>query len=301
MPGRQVLSQSHGEHSDTVGTRQDEGTTLNVPPRAAPSTAPRERRHLARLRKSTSGRVPSVADVLRVKRAGSPGPPGSCRTSHPAAPAAKSAAHDYVAVHTCQSLHETPATHCAYRKEAERLILWAIVERGRALSSLTTEDAIAYRSFLRYPGPRERWVEPPRPRNAPDSRPFSGSLSARSTAYALSVLGALFRCLIEQRYVLTNPFAAIKVRGTTRVTRLDTSRGFTDGEWGLVRTIANALEWSCGWETPAAQRLRFLLDLAYATGLRVSEFVGARFGDILTMNAVPTGSISWARAVSRAR
>lgn len=190
--------------------------------------------------------------------------------------------NDYDAVHAWLALHETPATHSAYRKEAERLILWAIVERGRALSSLTTEDAIAYRSFLRHPGPRERWVGPPRPRNAPDWRPFSGSLSARSTAYALSVLGALFRWLIEQRYVLTNPFAGIKVRGKTRVTPLDTSRGFTEGEWGLVRTIANGLEWSYGWEAPAAQRLRFLLDFAYATGLRASELVGARLGDIRT-------------------
>ena len=44
---------------------------------------------------------------------------------------------------TWLALHESPATQRTYRKEAERLILWAIVERGRALSSLTTEDAIA--------------------------------------------------------------------------------------------------------------------------------------------------------------
>lgn len=188
--------------------------------------------------------------------------------------------NDYDAVHAWLALHETPATQRAYRKEAERLILWAIVERGRALSSLTTEDAIAYRSFLRHPGPRERWVAPPRPRSAPDWRPFSGNLSGRSTPYALSVLGALFRWLIEQRYVLTNPFAGIKVRGKTRVAPLDTSRGFTEGEWGLLRTIANGLEWSYGWEAPAAQRLRFLLDFSYATGLRASELVGARLGDI---------------------
>ena len=32
------------------------------------------------------------------------------------------------------------ATHRAYRKEAERLLLWAIVEHGKPLSSLTVED-----------------------------------------------------------------------------------------------------------------------------------------------------------------
>lgn len=99
--------------------------------------------------------------------------------------------------------------------------------------------------------------------------------------YAL-VLGALFRWLIEQRYVLTNPFAGINVRGRTRATPLDTSHGFTEGEWGLVRTIANGLEWSYGWGTPAAQRPRFLLDFSYPTGLRASGFVGAGLGDIRT-------------------
>ncbi|CAM2198494.1 protein of unknown function (plasmid) [Paraburkholderia kururiensis] len=57
------------------------------------------------------------------------------------------ASNDYEAIQSWLSLHESAATQRAYRKEAERLILWAIVERGRALSSLTTDDAIAYRRF----------------------------------------------------------------------------------------------------------------------------------------------------------
>ncbi len=190
------------------------------------------------------------------------------------------AANDYDALQAWLALHEAPTTQRAYRKEAERLILWAIVERGRALSSLTTEDAIAYRTFLRRPTPRERWVGPPRPRTAPDWRPFASNLSARSTAYALSVLGALFRWLIEQRYVLANPFAGVKVRGKTRVTPLDTARGFTEGEWALIRAIAEGLDWSYSWSEPAAQRLRFLLDFAYATGLRAGELVAATLGDV---------------------
>ncbi len=93
-------------------------------------------------------------------------------------------------------------------------------------------------------------------------------------------LGALFRWLIEQCYVLANPFAGIKVRGRTRVAPLDTARGFTEGEWALIRAIAEGLEWSYGWSEPAAQRLRFLLDFAYATGLRAGELVGATLGDV---------------------
>lgn len=190
------------------------------------------------------------------------------------------AANDYEAVEAWLGLHETVATQRAYRKEAERLILWAIVERGRALSSLTTDDAIAYRTFARRPAPRERWVGPPRPRASVEWRPFTGGLSARSTAYALTVLSALFRWLIEQRYVLANPFAGIKVRGQAMRPALDTTRGFTEGEWLLLRTLADGLEWSYGWSEPSAQRLRFLIDFGYATGLRASEFVGATLRDI---------------------
>jgi site-specific recombinase XerD len=190
--------------------------------------------------------------------------------------------NDYEAVQAWLSLHESPATQRTYRKEAERLILWAIVERGRALSSLTTEDAIAYRAFLRHPTPHDRWIGPIRPRTSPDWRPFTGALSARSVAHALSVLGAMFRWLVEQRYVLANPFAGVKVRGGARTVVLDVSHAFTDGEWQLTRTLANGLEYAGGWAVPAAQRLRFVLDFAYATGLRASELVGTTLRSVET-------------------
>ncbi len=117
----------------------------------------------------------------------------------PRSSCALDASNDYQAVDAWLSLHESAATQRTCRKEAERLILWAIVERGRALSSLTTEDAIAYRAFLRHPGPRARRVGAPQPRSSPAWRPFAGDLSARSAAYALSVLNARYRWLIEQR------------------------------------------------------------------------------------------------------
>lgn len=198
----------------------------------------------------------------------------------PPATCVLAADNDYEAVQAWLSLHESAATQRAYRKEAERLILWAIVERGKALSSLTTEDAVAYRAFLRHPAPRGRWVGPAAPRSSPEWRPFTGALSARSVAYALSVAGALFRWLIQQRYALANPFAGIKVRGASRSEPLAVTRVFGEGEWAIVQAVAEGLEWMHGWEAPAAQRLRFVLDFAYATGLRIGELVGATLSQI---------------------
>jgi hypothetical protein len=70
-------------------------------------------------------------------------------------------------------------TQRAYRKEAERLLLWALIERHKPLSALSVEDCAAYRDFLRDPQPRERWCAPrSRERWSPLWRPFEGPLSA---------------------------------------------------------------------------------------------------------------------------
>ncbi len=47
--------------------------------------------------------------------------------------------------------HDSPHTFRSYRKEAERLLLWATQVRGKAVSSLTREDVIAYDAFLAQP------------------------------------------------------------------------------------------------------------------------------------------------------
>ena len=46
-----------------------------------------------------------------------------------------------------------------------------------------------------------------------------------------------------------------------------------------MRTAADQLE-RTGWTAPAAERLRFVLDFGYATGLRAQELVAATVGDI---------------------
>lgn len=205
------------------------------------------------------------------------------------------ARNDYEAVQAWLSLHESAATYRAYRKEAERLMLWAIFDRAKPLSSLTTEDAIAYRAFLRRPAPRERWVGPATDRRSPQWRPFQGPLAPRSAAYALSVLGALFRWLVEQRYVLANPFAGVKVKASARQAPVDTSRAFSADEWALVRSLADTLSPAQGWTEQAVRRLVFVLDFTYSTGLRASELVAATLGSI----QIDEGAGRWIEVVGK--
>ena len=198
----------------------------------------------------------------------------------PRATCVLSASSDYEAVQAWIERHEAEATQRAYKKEAERLILWAVVQRGKALSSLTSEDATAYRAFVRNPTPKARWVGPARSRASAEWRPFVGPLAATSVKYAVSVLGALFRWLVEQHYLVANPFAGLKVRGGTASSPADAGRVFTQAEWRLIRVVADGLEWSYGWSKDAAYRLRFVLDFGRGTGLRPSELCDATLGDI---------------------
>lgn len=138
--------------------------------------------------------------------------------------------NNYQAVQARLSLHASAATLRAYRKEAERLILWAVLEPSWALSALTVEDAVAYRPFLRKPSPANRWVGPAKPRTSPKWRPFGGPLFPKSVSYAVSVIGALHHWLIEKGYLLANSLSAIKVHGASKTRVMETNHVFIQGE-----------------------------------------------------------------------
>ncbi len=166
-------------------------------------------------------------------------------------------------------------TQRAYRKEAERFLLWAVIERGKALSSMDSEDCRAYCHFLADPQPRSRWCgERGRERWSPLWRPFEGPLSASAQRHAVTILKNLHGFLVDQSYLMGNPWhgvAAQRVAGPA----LDTGRSFSPAQWAFIAQQLQALP-----ATSSAQRLRFGLRLVYATGLRLSEVVAATVDDL---------------------
>jgi len=102
----------------------------------------------------------------------------------------------------------------------------------------------------------------------------------RLAAHALTVIKNVFGCLVDQRYLMVNPFSGLKVRGAEKTRVLEISYAFSDAEWTLVRTIANDLERKFGWQEEAAHQARFILDFSYATGLRAGELVSLRLRQI---------------------
>jgi site-specific recombinase XerD len=165
-------------------------------------------------------------------------------------------------------------TQRTYLKEVERFLLWAILEHKKPLSSMTVEDCEVYRAFLSAPSPVERWCGPrARERWSPLWRPFEGPLSPRAQQQTITVLKNLYGFLVDHAYVVKNPWTAIGVPKARR--GADPNRSFTHTQWQFVERRLATLPVTC-----AARRMRFALHLLYATGLRLSEVVSRKVGDL---------------------
>lgn len=173
----------------------------------------------------------------------------------------------------------TPATLASYRKEAERLLLWCVHQRGLAMSSLTHEDVLIYERFLADPQPAERWVMTMRQRPGRDSphwRPFAGPLSSASQRHALSIINAMFSWLVEAGYLAGNPLSL--GRRKRRVGPRQNSRFLPHEHWDEVKATILAMPTDTGREMAHAARCRWLFSLLYIGGLRVSEVTSSTMG-----------------------
>jgi integrase len=168
------------------------------------------------------------------------------------------------------------STQRAYLDEIHRFILWAILQRDKAASSIDFEDAAAYREFLLAPQPMERWCSQARGREryGPLWRPFAGPLKPSAAALALTRLQAFYGFLHAKGYVMANAFSDLAAPRAIPTTD-DTARSLTAAEWAHVMRRLEDLP-----PTSANIRLKFGLRLMYATGLRRSEAVAARVSDL---------------------
>jgi site-specific recombinase XerD len=173
-------------------------------------------------------------------------------------------------------------TQRAYRKEAERFLLWAVLNRGKALSSIDPGDCRAYVAFLADPQPRSRWCGPRgRERWSPLWRPFEGPLEAASQGRAVAILRSMYAFWCENGYVFANPWIAAGLPVANQ-SRLDPARSFTPAQWTFARRKAS----ECAL-TSIGERLLFALTFLYATGLRLSEAVAATTDDLRRIDYPP--------------
>ncbi|MGZ9255482.1 MAG: phage integrase family protein, partial [Candidatus Binatia bacterium] len=160
---------------------------VKIPPPSAPLTY-------------ATGIVPLKQFLLPEELDGSKG--GNRSANTPFIPATD----DYQAIENWLARLEPEShTHRSYQREAERLLLWAILVKQKALSSLDMVDMREYRTFLADPQPTALWVGPPQKKGYPDWKPFTGALSLRSRRFSETVINGLFTFLVSQHYLLHNP------------------------------------------------------------------------------------------------
>jgi integrase/recombinase XerD len=150
--------------------------------------------------------VPAPLDALVIPAALD----GQDRTNRAAGRHAQIAAnHDLDALRAWLArFTDTKTTFENYRKEAERLLLWSIVQLGKPLSSLTHEDLLAYQHFLANPQPSADWVAGggrKHPRTDARWRPFYGPLAPASQRQAMVILNVMFAWLVQAGYLAGNP------------------------------------------------------------------------------------------------
>jgi site-specific recombinase XerD len=172
----------------------------------------------------------------------------------------------------------TKTTFENYRKEAERLLLWSIVQLRKPLSSLTHEDLLLYQQFLADPQPRERWVASERkfPRSDPRWRPFHRPLAVTSQRLSMVTLNAMFSWLVGAGYLAGNPLSLSRQRARRASPRL--TRFLERDLWQEVKVYINSLPRETNRECERYWRARWLFTLLYLGGLRISEVSGNSMG-----------------------
>lgn len=128
------------------------------------------------------------------------------------------ATNDLQAVATwLQEFSVSPATHRAYRKEAERFVNWALLIARKPLSSIELEDLRDFEAFLANPMPKDFWIATRKEqqralRGTPNWRPFEKPVPKSGIARAAVVLNALFNYLTAVDYLAGNPYAARRLK-----------------------------------------------------------------------------------------
>lgn len=175
----------------------------------------------------------------------------------------------------------SPQTLRTYRKEAERLLLWAIIEKRKPFSSLSRDDLRDYQLFLADPQPKQNWCGLRRPRNHPSWRPFNGPLSQDSIAHAITIINALFNYLVEAGYLSGNPLGLMRRKLAKKCVSEDKVERYLEKNcWDAVLTYIESLPRERPRQIQRYERIRYLFYLLYLLGLRVNEVATTKMSDI---------------------
>lgn len=186
---------------------------------------------------------------------------------------------------------ERASTLRSYRKEAERFLLWCLLVLRKPLSSVTSPDCLAYRSFLSdIPA---SWVNGmPASRHDAMWRPFRGQLNPSSQKQSLVIIQALFEGLVAAGYLIANPLRSVMASFNLPSPGLQVQRSFSEAEVRHLRAMIEAEP-----AGPFQRRLRAMLELLLATGIRLDELSNAAHRDLRQVDVDGEVELAWVLTV----
>jgi len=184
----------------------------------------------------------------------------------------------------------SPGTLRIYQRETERLLLWALVECGKPLSSLNRQDFEGYLNFLADPQPSRLWCGPKIDRKSDAWRPFVGPLSESAVLTAMAAINSLMRYLTDAGYLAGNPLGLIRQRrrkmaieaagsplALSTTDETEKVERFLDQEmWAAVTKAIENMPRSSHHECAEYERARFIAAVLYMLAPRAGELESHR-------------------------
>lgn len=192
--------------------------------------------------------------------------------------------NDLEAIKRFLSVHSSPeTTHRNYTKEAERILLWALIKKQKPLSSLNSDDISEYLKFMESPFPVDVWCSGVKKRrDSKEWRPFVSGLRSSSILTAYATLSAMFTWLVDYGYLLKNPVRVLKKArkelkskevaesgGTTSQRKVE--RFLDETAWAAFIEAIEAMPKNTAEQEEAYERARFLAAMMYFLAPRAGE------------------------------
>lgn len=228
--------------------------------------------------------IEGVMDIVPLERLALPetlsGVTGTNRGGDPSI----AASNDLDAIHAWLTQFDHGShTQRAYRKEAERLLLWSVLELRKPLSSLDAHDGAAYLRFLAdldksapevwkeaFHLPQARWLGSRGiDRWSPRWRPFEGGLSWSSQRTALAAIKSLTRFLQASGYLQVDPLLQLKIASAPHQSTPPMSprrKGILADEWEAAMSYLNGRT-----PHPRIDRIKALLLLLKESNCRLQQ------------------------------
>lgn len=164
---------------------------------------------------------------------------------------------------------DNPHTYRAYKREAERLLLWCVYEQAKSLNELKTQDFEQYFAFLS--SPPLHWLATKDTNKALLSAP----LNAPAKSFTKRALSSLLNFLVAANYLRANPLKLFKkdkkLIDFNEQKYKVWERMLEEDEWQAVQLVLQSMPESTTTEIDNKMRTQFLFAMLYFLGLRINE------------------------------